>query len=445
MLEHLTNFFNIDSVAKVMLLLVGFIGTCIGVFARRYLKGDKQYKSFYIYFFLLLGSIATMVSVDNLFLFFASWLLTNLLLVRLMVHKSSWKAARYSGLLAAKNYLIGGIFIVVAFLILRLTTGEVSIKAIIHAHGDPLWTSVALLFLLLGAMTQSAIWPFHRWLISSLNSPTPVSAIMHAGIINGGGFLLVRFSPLYLSNPNILTIVFVIGIVSAFIGTFWKLIQHDIKRMLACSTMGQMGFMLVQCGLGFFSAAIAHLVTHGIFKAFLFLSTGGAAREKREVTFHVNKISTIFCSFMCGLIGSYCFTIVSGKSFFVFDSTLVLIVVAFVTTSQSALSILEIKSIYRLLLALITASLVGLFYGASIALISQFMPSYLMSPQAINPFHIIGVVILLVSWLSMLFLNNGMLAKSSKPWVLKGYVRLLNASQPHPETVTTHRNRYKYL
>jgi len=129
-------------------------------------------------------------------------------------------------------------------------------------------------------MTQSAIWPFHTWLISSLNSPTPVSAIMHAGLINGGGFLLTRFAGLFVQSTGMLQVIFFLGLLTALIGTLWKLMQHDIKRMLACSTMGQMGFMIAQCGLGLFPAAIAHLCWHGLFKAYLFLSSGSAAHEK---------------------------------------------------------------------------------------------------------------------------------------------------------------------
>ena len=87
---------------------------------------------------------------------------------------------------------------------------------------------------------------------------------MHAGLVNGGGFLIVRFAPLYLNYPGILNIIFIIGLSTAIMGTLWKLMQSDIKRMLACSTMAQMGFMIAQCGLGLFSAAIAHIILHGL-------------------------------------------------------------------------------------------------------------------------------------------------------------------------------------
>ena len=104
---------------------------------------------------------------------------------------------------------------------------------------------------------------------------------MHAGLINGGGFLLARFAPMLAIQPPILNLIFIAGITTALLGTLWKLMQSDVKRMLACSTMGQMGFMIAQCGLGLFPAAVAHLSWHGLFKAYLFLSTGSAAKEKR--------------------------------------------------------------------------------------------------------------------------------------------------------------------
>jgi NAD(P)H-quinone oxidoreductase subunit 5 len=209
----ITPFFHIDAIALVMMSLVVFIGLTVGSFSSRHMRGDSRYYRFFMLLTALIISVVIMVSADHLLILLIGWGTSNVILMRLMVHKPTWKEARTSGLLAGKNFLLGTMSIAVSFLLLYLATGETSIQTIIHTqHASP-YITLSLFGILLGAMTQSAIWPFHRWLISSLNSPTPVSAIMHAGIVNGGGFLLVRFSPLYFDRPNLLTAIFVIGIV----------------------------------------------------------------------------------------------------------------------------------------------------------------------------------------------------------------------------------------
>lgn len=238
MLEPLFSWFeSLDALALIMILLTAYVGICVMSFASRYLKGDLQYRSFFFYILLLLVSVVIMVGSDDLQVLWVFFCVANLLLVRLMIHKSSWRAARASGILAAKNYLFSAASLLLAFLCFYFTSEDMQISLLEKQAVSP-GILCGLCFLFVAAMAQSAIWPFHRWLLSSLNSPSPVSAIMHAGLVNGGGFLLVRFSPLYLQYSALLDVIFVIGMVTAFLGILWKLMQNDVKRMLACSTMG---------------------------------------------------------------------------------------------------------------------------------------------------------------------------------------------------------------
>lgn len=441
-IQEITSLFHFDALASLMIALVAFIGLCVGSFACRYIKGDTQYRAFFAHLTMLVGAIAVMVSADHLMLLFAAWCVSNLLLVRLMIHKRRWKAAKQAGMLAAKNYAIGAVSIAAAFGLFYQATGETSIQALVHQSTTSPLVLPALVLLLIGAMTQSAIWPFHQWLTSSLNSPTPVSAIMHAGLVNGGGFLLARFAPLYFDHSILLTAIFVIGLSSALLGTLWKLMQSDVKRMLACSTMGQMGFMLAQCGLGLFPAAVAHLVWHGMFKAYLFLASGGAAQERRFDLGYPPKPLTFCTALICGVVGSLGFAYASGKSWFAGDTTLVLMVVSFLTASQFALPILREKTLQNLPLAFIATAVVGLAYGGSVCLIEWAMaPMGLMQPQPLNGFHVAGMLLLTLAWLSILFLRH---SHKTATWMLKNYVKALNASQPHPATITAHRNCYQY-
>ena len=280
-LTSIAGMFHVDMLSIIMIFLVSFIGIVVYFFSRNYMKGDALYRQFFLNILILLISVILIAIADNLMLFLSAWCCCNLILARLIVHKSTWKAAKASGRLAIRNFILGFLFIILAFAILYKVTGSLAIQYIVHNSNDSWYTLIALIILLMGAMTQSAIWPFHRWLTSSLNSPTPVSALMHAGIVNGGGFLLARFAPLYFGAPKILNIIFIVGLTSALLGSLWKLMQHDVKRMLAFSTMGQMGCMFMQFGLGFFASGLTHLCFHGMFKAYLFLASGSAAQEKR--------------------------------------------------------------------------------------------------------------------------------------------------------------------
>lgn len=435
----------IDTLALIMMGLVGFVGLSVAAFSSRYLKGDKQYTNFFLLLALMISSVFVMVSANHVLLFLAAWAASNALLVRLMIYKSGWQAAKQSGLLAAKTFGIGFIALASAFGLLCYFSGQSTIQGLLNTSHDPLILFTALSLIVIGAMSQSAIFPFHKWLTSSLNSPTPVSAIMHAGLVNGGGFLLARFAPLYFIMPDILSIIFILGLITAILGTLWKLMQSDVKRMLACSTMGQMGFMIAQCGMGLFPAAIAHLCWHGLFKAYLFLASGAAAQEKRLDLGYPPTPRSFAIALSCGIIGAYAFIITSGKDLFAGDTTLVLIALAFIAGAQFALPIIKRSALALYPVAALATAILGGLYGFSVySMESLLAPAGISAPQALNIFHILAIALLAASWLSVVFFRKPEAGNAYPEWMLKNYVRMLNASQPHPKTITAHRNHYQY-
>src|SRR6266487_3027506 len=131
-------------------------------------------------------------------------------------------------------------------------------------------------------MSKSAQFPLHIWLPRSLYAPTPVHALLHAGIINAGGFLINRLAPLYGLSSTTLHVAFVVGAVTALLGAAMMLAQNDIKKTLGFSTIGQMGYMIMECGLGAFALAVFHLIAHGLFKATVFLNCGNVIHKARE-------------------------------------------------------------------------------------------------------------------------------------------------------------------
>lgn len=438
---------KVDGLSLLMSTLILFVSFVVHQFSRRYMAGDRKYSLYFLKLAAITCSAITMAFADNLLLFWMAWSCSNLLLVSLMVHKGEWKAAKNAGVLALKTLCLGSLTLLLSFFLMYQATGSDSITDInAHATQIPLfYLTSALALLILSALMQSAQWPFHRWLISSLNSPTPVSALMHAGLVNGGGFILVRFAPLFLTEEHLLMILFFVGAITAILGTFWKLVQSDMKRMLANSTMAQMGFMMMQCGLGLFPAAVAHLCWHGLFKAYLFLNAGSALKtkkEKMESPHHVFLMLGLSC--LIGLAGALSFAWVSEKSLFTLQPTLFLVGFAFISGAQLSYSLFVGGSLRkRILPAFIIVSLVGVFYGESIHLIESFFPTYSAKTLPnLHWMHFLVFALFFILWLGM-HLKNSYGLQQTKVWS-RLYMSALNGSQPHPKTITASRNTYRY-
>ena len=438
---------RLDGLALTMNTLIFFVSAIVHQFSRRYMLGDSTYRRYFLLLSSITISASIMVCADHLLLFWAAWTSSNCLLVMLMIHKKTWLAAKNSGLLALKFLALGSLSMLVAFSFLYQASGSFSVTYInqhVLMH-DSFGVIAAVILITMTALIQSAQWPFNTWLTSSLNSPTPVSALMHAGLVNGGGFLLVKFAPLFLSAPLLLNLIFIIGAITAVLGTFWKLLQTDIKKMLACSTMAQMGFMIMQCGLGLFPAAIAHLCWHGLFKSFLFLNAGSAV-NKKYVAKHVITMPLFRFVLACfaGGLGGYCFAIVSEKTIFTLQPTTFLVGFAFISGAQFAYTLLQNGNpITRFVPTCVVVAVMGIFYGESIHLIEACLP--ILSTSALPDLNILNFLVFglfLVLWLMMNF-NCIDSFKQTKLWA-KLYMSALNASQPHHSTITTSRKTYQY-
>ncbi len=436
-------FFNFDSLAIIATALILFIVAIVLRYSANYLRGNNKRSQFIFLVFSIAGSLIVTFSADNIFLFWTFWTLSNVILVLLMIHKTSWKQAVSSGMMAFKNFFIGSLSLFIALTTLYLKSGETSISDIVSSQiiEDQILIICSVL-ILITALTQSAIYPFHSWLISSLNSPTPASAIMHAGLVNGGGILLARFAPIFLKLPEMMTIIFIIGVFSAILGTMWKLIQSNVKSMLACSTLSQMGFMIAQCAMGLFPAAIAHLFWHGMFKSYLFLSSPGSWNEKRLDPKYPPEISSFLLSLLCGIVGAQIFAKISGFEITTLDTTLVLIAICFIAASQVALVIIGKSPIKNFVPALILSSFVSALYSASVTFVEKIAAPEIFQPQPLNIFHLIAIALFFLMWLLHLFLRKSEIINSR--FFAKYYVKFLNASQPKSTTITANRNQYNY-
>lgn len=264
----------IDPVTLITLVLTSFIGAIVTGFSQRCLRADADRRGYTIRVALLLGAVMTFAAASDVVTLAVGWIASGWALAALIGHQRDWKAASAARRTALIGFAIGDVALVAGLASYAWATGSLSLSAA-HAIDAPAATGIAA-FVLIAAMVRCALPPFHRWLGRSMTAPTPVSALMHAGFVNGGGVLLIRFAPVLEAAPTVRSAAVAVGLIAALVGTAIMLVRPDIKRSLAGSTVAQMGFMVMTCGLGAYAAALWHLVAHGMFKAWLFLRSGSA-------------------------------------------------------------------------------------------------------------------------------------------------------------------------
>ena len=284
----------VDAITVILLVLVTGVSSLVHVFSSRYMQADPRYARFFALIALFTFAMVMLVMGANLFMLFMFWEIMGLCSYLLISHWSRRPSACDA---ATKAFLVNGVADVgLAFGIYATwaTFGTLDIQSILSAapqHADQTvnllgwigleWKvpilSVITLLLFMGPIGKSAQIPLHVWLPFAMEAPTPVSALIHAAtMVNAGVYLLIRMAPLYVLTPAIMGVVTIVGGLTALIAALIALTQFDIKRILAYSTISQLGFMVMACGVGAYGAAIFHLLTHGAMKSFLFLSAGSA-------------------------------------------------------------------------------------------------------------------------------------------------------------------------
>ena len=282
-----------DPLAAIMSFLILSVSLTIQTFSYRYMIGEPRAGAFLGGFSLATGFLLVLVTARNLILLYAAWELVLVALCLLLIHH---RERRESSRPATRTWVmnqIGGGFLLAGILVLGHAFGTFDLDRIfsmLHQNLPPVFAwggkdvspmDLAGFLIASGVLVRSAQFPFHLWLPLTLDAPTPVSGFMHAGIVNAGGFILNRLSPVFLHTPDVLHGLFLIGAFTAMVGSSVMLVQVNVKQTLVYSTMGQMGYMIAECGLGVFPAAIFHMIAHGIFKATLFLGSGSVIHAAR--------------------------------------------------------------------------------------------------------------------------------------------------------------------
>lgn len=302
--------FRFDAVSVLMLLLVTFLGWIITNYSRAYMSGDAEEPRYIGKLMWTLGAVSLLVVTNNLILFLTAWILTSLALHGLLMlypYRQAAVIAAHKKFLASR---LGDLTLLCSVLLLGAQTGSFEMDEVVRRiagfHSVPASIHVAALLLAISAIIKCAQLPLHGWLIQVMEAPTPVSALLHAGVVNLGGFMLIRLAPVINTTRTAHALLVVMGCLTAIISSLVMTTRISIKVHLAWSTCAQMGFMLVECGLGLYGLAFLHLLAHSLYKAHAFLGSGGAvsqAKLKRMMPTHpTNRGDALIASAFLGIL-----------------------------------------------------------------------------------------------------------------------------------------------
>ncbi len=309
---HINIGFYLDSLSLMMIIIITGIGFLILLYAYWYMKDTISYYLFFIYANLFLANILLLVLADNLLLMYLGWegvSLCSYLLINLYYFKIKNNNSAIKAFITTK---VGDILLLISILIFyheigTLNFNEISIIFTQKIHYNKQVMISALIFLLGGVISKTAQFPLHTWLADAMVSPSPVSALIHATtMIIAGIYLITRTHVLFILFPYILNIIIIIGIISLILGSFSALVQYDLKKILAYSTISQVGYIFLAMGTNSWQAAIYHLITHAFFKALLFLSSGTCIKlcnYEQNIFNMVGFKKSIPLIYICFLVG----------------------------------------------------------------------------------------------------------------------------------------------
>lgn len=318
----------LDGLSLVFGLLITGIGTLVVLYSIYYLSTEQSLVHFYIYLLLFMGSMLGVVFSDHLMVLYVFWELTSISSFLLIAYWYQRKGSRYGAKKALHITVLGGFAMLIGFLMLYVVTGTFSIREIIetiHLYKDHSLMTPMIIFILLGAFTKSAQFPFHIWLPDAMEAPTPISAYLHsATMVKAGIYIVARFTPVFGGEALWFWLVSSIGLLTLFWGSFTAIRQTDLKALLAYSTVSQLGLIMTLFGIGSLSlhpdihvesvlytqavfAALFHLVNHSTFKGTLFMVIGIIDYQigTRDLRRLGGLISFMPISFTIAMIGSF--------------------------------------------------------------------------------------------------------------------------------------------
>ena len=315
----------IDQMSSVMIFVVCSISFFVHIYSTGYMTFDKDYSRFFSYISFFTFAMLLLVMSDNFIQMFIGWEgvgLASYLLIGFWHSKASAISANLKAFLVNR---IGDLFFIIGVVIIFSIFNSFNFSVIfdeINYLKDPndlANLELACLFLFIGAMAKSAQIPLHIWLPDSMEGPTPISALIHAAtMVTAGIFLIIRLSPIYEVSTYTMDTILIIGAITSLLLGIVGIYQNDIKKVIAYSTISQLGYMICILGAGFYAASFFHLFTHAFFKALLFLSAGAviiSMHHEQDIRKMGNLRAYLPITYKCFLIGTLClvgFPLTSG-------------------------------------------------------------------------------------------------------------------------------------
>jgi len=301
---------TVDSLAAIMLLVVTVVSSAVHVYSMGYMHGDRRYQRFYGTLGLFTSAMLLLVLADNFLLLLIAWEIMGLCSYLLIGHWFEEAWPRMAAMKAFMTTRVGDVAMMIGIWLLFSRTGTFNIvettKAVAGGQLSLAMTTVGALLLFGGAIGKSAQFPLHVWLPDAMAGPTPVSALIHAAtMVAAGVYLVARSYGIFLGAPDALLTVATIGGFTALFAATIATVQTDMKKILAYSTISQLGYMMLGLGVGGFVAGAFHLVTHAFFKALLFLTAGSVSHAAGTLEVHKlgglgKKMKVTFWTFMVG-------------------------------------------------------------------------------------------------------------------------------------------------
>ncbi len=385
-----------NELSAILVPYVAILGLVIRKYSSKYMWDEAGYKRFFILLNFIFAAIYLLVMSNNLIILTIAWQLMSIALYLLITFNVESKSAIKNGGWTMLVHKLADLFFIIAVVLTYKVFGSFDLSELSQiwltmseagSIDNPMIYVIGFLFLF-AAMMKSAIMPFHLWLPYTSEAPTPVSALMHAGVVNVGAILLNKMAFLLLLTPAVLNVAFVMGLATAIFASILMLAVSDIKRSLGYSTVGQMGYMIMEIGLGAFSLAIYHLMVHGIFKASLFLESGSLINMARKVPNVAKRLShELFweekpqynSKNMFRLIAIFTVLpviifigvkLIIDEGFFQFNAAIVILAFAWLTGTQLFLSFFEVSKVNspKVIIALLSSFIIVLFTYEFIAL-----------------------------------------------------------------------------
>jgi NAD(P)H-quinone oxidoreductase subunit 5 len=277
-------FFELTLSGAWIALLVQLLGCVIAIFSEKYLQGERRQQAYIFSIAAVLASVQLLIVSNNWWVLIGAWSVTGIALDGLL----RFYPERPFAVLAAHKKMLSDRFadllLISSASVAYAEIGTSSLSVYfdhIDANGASMFSNVSAVLLVLAVITRMALLPVHGWLIQVMEAPTPVSALLHAGVVNLGGFVLIKFAPLLEASEIARWLLIAFGLFSAFFAGFVMLTRVSIKVRLAWSTLAQMGFMAVECGVGMYELAMLHLIGHSLYKAHSFLMAGNVVNDVR--------------------------------------------------------------------------------------------------------------------------------------------------------------------